>query len=290
MTALFGPAGNSESFAQMGYKNTVQVPTYLQKFGLTAYEYQCGRGVRVNSQTAAALSREAKQYGIALSIHAPYYISLSSLEEETRLKSIGYILDTAKAAAMMGASRIVVHSGSCAKISREDALSLAKDTLARAQAALDEQNLSQIIICPETMGKINQLGTMEEVVELCKVDERFLPCIDFGHLNARTLGGCQTKEQFAAILDLIENGLGMERASKFHSHFSKIEYGKGGEKKHLTFLDDVYGPDFLPLAEEIARRGYHPTFICESAGTQAEDAASMQKIYFKCLKSEKVGM
>lgn len=286
MNAMFGPAGNAESFSNMGYRSILDVPRILSEFSLNAYEYQCGRGVRISEKAASALGEKAKEFGIQLSVHSPYYISLSGIEEETRLKSIGYILDTAKAAAAMGAKRIVVHSGSCGKQSREAALALAKDTLTRAQAALDEAGLSQIILCPETMGKIGQLGTMEEVLELCGVDERFLPCIDFGHLNARTLGNCRSKEQLTQVLDLVENKLGAERAAKFHSHFSKIEYTSGGEKKHLTFADTVYGPEFEPLAEEIVKRGYHPTFICESAGTQAEDAAAMQRMYFAALQGQ----
>ncbi len=276
----FGPAGTADSFRALGYKNSIQVPEYLSKFGLTAFEYQCGRGVRVNPDTAAKLRGKAEEYGIALSLHAPYYISLSSVNPATREKSIGYILDSAKAAQAMGATRVVVHSGSCSKISREEALELAKETLKKAQQTLDENGLSEIILCPETMGKFNQLGTLEEVLELCGVDQRFLPCIDFGHLNARTLGKMSTREDFAAALDLVENKLGSHRASRFHSHFSKIEYTPGGgEKRHLTFADTQYGPDCEPLMELIAQRGYHPTFICESAGTQTEDAATMQKTY-----------
>ena len=184
---------------------------------------------------------------------------------------------------MLGANRIVVHSGSCAKISREEALELAKNTLKMAKTALIENNLSHIHICPETMGKINQLGTLDEVLELCLVDDSFIPCIDFGHLNARTLGCVSTKEQFESVLDAIENKLGIDKLKCFHSHFSKIEYTSGGEKKHLTFEDDVYGPNFEPLAELVAKKNLSPYFICESAGTQAEDALFMKKVYKECI-------
>ena len=134
-------------------------------------------------------------------------------------------------------------------------------------------------LCIETMGKINQLGNLDEVMELCRVDDSFLPCIDFGHLNARTLGGLKTKADFEKIFDTIENKLGSERVKTFHSHFSKIEYTKGGEKKHLTYEDNVYGPDFDFVAEIMAERDIGATIICESAGTQAEDALIMKKIY-----------
>lgn len=279
MSAKFGPAGNSESFKTMGYKHSLQVPEYIVKKGLDAFEYQCGRGVNIGEEKARDLGKIADEKGVALSLHAPYYISMSSVEEEKRLNSIRYILDSARAVNFMGGTRIVVHTGSCSKISREEALSLAIDTMKLAIKTLDDEGLEDVRICPETMGKINQLGTLEEVIALCKLDERLLPCIDFGHLNARTLGGSNSKEAFEKILDTVENELGQARLKEFHSHFSKIEYSAGGEKKHLTFEDRVYGPDFEPLMELIYKKNLSPTFICESAGTQAEDAKQMKDYY-----------
>lgn len=276
----FGPAGNSDSFTAMGYKKTVQVPEYLERMGLNAYEYQCGRGVRINMDAAAELGRLAAEKGIALSLHAPYFISLSSTEEEKRENSIGYILDSARAVSAIGGDRIVVHSGSCSKMTRQEALELAGATLRRAEEVLCENGLGQVHICPETMGKVNQLGTLEEVLELCRVDERFIPCIDFGHLNARTFGGLKTFADFEAVFDAMEDRLGIDRMRCFHAHFSKIEYTMaGGEKRHLTFEDRVFGPDFEPVAELIYKKSCTPTIICESAGTQAEDAAAMRDMY-----------
>lgn len=284
ISARFGPAGQAESFATMGYKKQIDMIEYLSKFELSAYEYQCGHGLRVNESTARELGEKALEADISMSLHAPYYISLSSVEEEKRQNSISYILESAKVADMLLAKRIIVHSGSCGKLKREDALEFAKDTLQKAQVALDENNLSHIHICPETMGKINQLGDLYEVMELCKTEERFIPCIDFGHLNARTLGGISCKEDYEKILDTIENELGAERLKSFHSHFSKIEYTQnGGEKRHLTFEDTIFGPDFSPLAELVAKKGLHPTFICESAGTQSEDASEMRRLYLSNL-------
>lgn len=279
MSARFGPAGRPESFAAMGFKRTAEIPAYLERFGLDAFEYQCGRGVRYAEKELLELKEKAAG-NVALSVHAPYYISLSSVEEEKRLASVKYITDTAQAAWIMGGDRIVVHSGSCGKIAREEALELAKGTLRLALDALRRMGLEGITVCPETMGKINQLGSLSEVLELCAMDEGLLPCIDFGHLNARTFGGIRERKDYAAILDAVEERLGTDRASRFHAHFSKIAYTeKGGEKAHLTFADTVYGPDFEPLMEEVARRGWSPRFICESAGTQAEDARAMAEHY-----------
>ena len=280
MAAKFGPAGNSQSFKDQGYKATIQAPGYVEKMGLDCYEYQCGHGVRISPEAAAAFGKKAVEHGISLSLHAPYYISLSSVEEEKRQKSVEYFLQSVRAAAGMGADQVVVHSGSCSKISREEALALAGDTLQRALAAMDEEGLGHVHLCPETMGKINQLGTLDEVLSLCCLDERLIPCIDFGHLNARTLGGIAQKSDYEAILLAVGERLGEGRMKGFHAHFSKIQYTeKGGEKAHLTFADTVYGPAYEPLMELICQYGCSPTFICESAGTQAEDARTMKDYY-----------
>lgn len=277
--ALFGPAGNCEAFAAAGYKHTVQIFPWLQEQGLTAYEYQCGRGVRLSESTAEAMRAAAEKAGITVSVHAPYFISLASAEEEKRDNSLKYILDSARAVSWLGGDRIVVHPGGLGGRSREEATALATETLLRAQAVLDAEGLSQVHICPEVMGKVNQLGTLEEVLTFCKAEERFLPCVDFGHLNSRTFGATNSYDAFKAVTDAIGNELGEQRRRNFHIHFSKIEYTGGGEKKHLTFEDTLFGPDPAPLMELLAAEGLTPTVICESAGTQTADALAMSRLY-----------
>lgn len=285
MPAKFGPAGNSDSFSAK-YKSTVQAPGFLEAMGLDHYEYQCGRGVKVTDKTAFALRDKAKEHNITLSLHAPYFISLSSVEKEKRDKSIDYILHSCDAVSRIGGNRIVIHSGSCSKMSREEALELAKDTLIRARKAAVEQGFENVVFCPETMGKVNQLGNLTEVLELCKLDESFLPCIDFGHLNAREFGYIKGKAEYEKMLDEVLNAIGSDRLKIFHSHFSKIMFtDPGGEKKHLTFEDNQgFGPDFEPLMEIVAKKNLSPVFVCESAGTQAEDALAMKKYYTSVLK------
>lgn len=279
---LFGPAGNSESFARAGYKSSCDAPRYLSERGLTAYEYQCGRGVLLGEETAKKIGAAAKEYNIALSIHAPYYMNLSNPDDERQRKTVDYVMQSAKAATLMGARRITIHSGSLMKRERTEALAIAKGTLGKIMNAMDERGYGDITLCPELMGCTNQLGTLDEVLELCLVDERLVPCIDFGHYNARNFGILREVEDYEVIFDRMEEVLGFDRVKEFHSHFSKIEYNcKSGEVKHLTFEDKIYGPEFSPIAEIIAKRGYTPTFICESAGTQAEDAMSMRDEYLK---------
>ena len=275
----FGTAGTSDSFAALGYKNSLDIPAYTAEMGLDAFEYQCGHGVRLGLEKAARMAAEAAARDIRFSVHAPYYISMSSLEEDKRLNSVHYLLQSAAVCKALGGRRIVFHPGSCGKQSREAALEKALDTMRRAQEALDEAGYSDMTLCPETMGKIGQLGTLDEVLALCRVDARITPCIDFGHLNARTLGGIQTKADYAAILDRLEEALGDERAKQFHVHFSRIEFSKGGEKRHWTFAETQFGPEPAPLLELLAERKLAPVIICESAGTQAEDARWMKEVW-----------
>ena len=284
MAVKFGPSGNCNLFYEKGFKNSFEMPAWLESLGLTAYEYQCARGCKVKSETAEKIGSEAKRHGISLSIHAPYYINLSS-EGEGREKSIGYIMDTLRVASIMGADRIVVHSGGSAKLDRRVAMEIAKETLRQALSRSVAEGLSHVHICPEVMGKTNQLGTLDEIVEFCSLSENFIPVIDFGHLNARTFGGIKCEEDYEKILDTLAAGLDKYRAENFHAHFSKIEYTTpGGEKKHLTFEDTVYGPDFMPLARVLAARGISPTIICESDSVMTEDALKMRDMYEECLK------
>ncbi len=275
----FGPAGNSETFIREGCKKTEDAPKWLSEKGLTAYEYQCGHGVHTSEETAKKIGDAAKLYNIQLSIHAPYFINLSSEEAERKEKNIGYVLQTAKLAKWMGATRMVVHCGSQGKLTRQRAMRNTAENLKSILAALDEEHLTECRICLETMGNQKLIGSGEEVMQLVAADDRLLPCIDFGHLNARTGGRMNTNEDVQKLFTLMEHTVGTERARIFHAHFSHIEYGEKGELRHLTFADKIYGPDFLPIAEETFTKGYTPVFICESAGTQAEDALIMQKTF-----------
>ena len=277
---LFGPGGNSLSFFAAGNKSTVQAPEWVKNFGLDAYEYEAGRGVAGKPETFSLIGENAAKHNIKLSIHAPYFISLSSVEEEKRKNSAKYILDSAKALEMLGGETIVIHAGSCAKLERTEAAELAKEALAYAIGVLDDNGLYGFKLGIETMGKVNQFGTLDEVIDMCSVDKTVVPVVDFGHMNAREMGGVfKSADDYMRVFDRIAEHVSAQAAENLHCHFSKIEYTKGGEKKHLTFDDTEFGPDFEPLMEAVLKLGISPTFICESDGTMAEDALTMKKYY-----------
>ena len=275
--ATFGPGGNSDLFYKEGNKSTVQSPGWVKRFGLDAFEYEAGNGLTAGEASLRAVGAKAREHGVKMSLHTPYFISLSGVVEEKRLKSIEYIQKSLWAAELLGADTIVIHSGSAAKISREEAMALSKDTLVRVAEAVGDTPIKLGIA---TMGKVNQLGTLAEVIEQCRVAPIYAPVVDFGHLNARAIGGAFADvDSYRRIFDEIAVGLGDGFAKHLHCHFSKIEYTSAGEKKHLTFADETFGPAFEPLAEAIVREGVAPRIICESDGTQAEDALYMKRAY-----------
>lgn len=279
MSAKFGPGGNSEAFYAAGKKSTLDAPAWVSSKGLDAYEYEAGNGLSASPSMLKLIGEEAKRNNIQMSFHAPYFISLSGIVEEKRLNSIRYIQQSLEAAHLLGAKTIVVHTGSAAKISRDEAMRLAADTLVKTLNTVDTYGVK---IGLETMGKINQLGTLEEVLELCRIDSSLVPVVDFGHLNARNLGEMfKTADDYLRVFDKIDRLLGVDVAKNLHCHFSKIEWTGSGEKRHLTFEDQIYGPQFEPLVEVIAKNGLAPTIICESAGTQSEDALAMKKYYME---------
>lgn len=275
----FGPSGNSESFYEQGYKSSAQMPAWLSAKGLEAYEYQCNRGVNISEKTAREIGEEAVKNDIFLSIHAPYYINLASPEEEKRKNSKRYIIETLTAAKWMGAKRIVVHTGSYSKVDKRWALKTAIDLIGEVLDEARNSGLEDVLICPEVLGKNNQMGSLDEIIEMCRIHELLMPTVDFGHIHARYQGGLNCPEDFERVINQLENALGFERIKNLHCHFSRVEFTKGGEKKHWNIDDVEFGPEFAHLAEIIVKKGMEPVIICESRSNMAEDALKLKKIY-----------
>ena len=276
----FGPSGNCESFYAEGYSHTEQSAEFVKNRGLDCFEYSFGRGVRMSEDKAISIGEAFADAGVEISVHAPYFINFANPDDEMAAKSYGYVLDSAKMVKLMGGKRVVFHPAAQGKVSREEAVALTEERLKILRDYIYLNNLQDLIFCPETMGKLAQIGTVEEITRFCKIDPVFIPCIDFGHINAREQGSLKTVEDYKSRLQYMIDELGYEKMKHFHMHFSKIMYSAKGEIKHLTFEDEVYGPEFAPLAIALKELALEPYIVSESAGTQAEDALEMKKMYF----------
>ena len=276
----FGPSGNCESFYAEGFSHTEEAPAFVKNRGLDCFEYSFGRGVRMSEDKAISIGEAFAAEGVEISVDAPYFINFANPDDEMAAKSYGYVLDSAKMLKLMGGKRVGFHPAAQGKATREEAVALTEERLKILRDYIYLNNLQDLIFCPETMGKLAQIGTVEEITRFCKIDPVYLPCIDFGHINAREQGSLKTVEDYKSRLQYMIDELGYEKMKHFHMHFSKIMYSVKGEIKHLTFEDEVYGPEFAPLAIALKELKLEPYIVSESAGTQAEDALDMKKTYF----------
>ncbi len=276
----FGPSGNSESFYEAGYSHTEESAVFVKERGLDCFEYSFGRGVRMSEDKSISIGEAFQNAGVEISAHAPYFINFANPDDEMAAKSYGYVLDTAKVLKLMGGKRVVFHPAAQGKATREEAVALTEERLKILRDYIHLNDMQDMIFCPETMGKLAQIGTVEEIVRFCKVDPVYTPCVDFGHINARERGSLVTEEDYKCRLQYMIDELGFERMKHFHVHFSKIMYGAKGEIKHLTFEDEIYGPNFEPLAAALKELKLEPYIVSESAGKQVEEAGIMKKIYF----------
>ncbi len=275
----FGPSGNSESFYAEGYAHTEQAAKFVKDRGLDCFEYSFGRGVRLTEGKAIAIGEAFAAEGVEISVHAPYFINFANPDDEMAAKSYGYVLDSANACKLMGGKRIVFHPAAQGKASRFEAVEKTEERLKILAEYIALNNLEDMLFCPETMGKMAQIGTVEEITQFCKIAPFYLPCVDFGHINAREQGSLKSVADYKQRLEYMISELGYERMKRFHVHFSKIMYSAKGEVKHLTFEDTVYGPEFAPLAVALKELALEPYIVSESDGKQAEDAAEMKRIY-----------
>lgn len=278
----FGASGCGDEFYAQGHSGINEVPQWIKNYGLDAYEYSFGHGYQMTIETAKKTGELFKQFDIAVSLHAPFYINFANPDPIMYEKTKGYIKTGIRFLRAFGADRLIFHPASCGKLSREEALSLTQRRFDEFFNALEQEgSLNGLWMCPETMGKTMQIGSYKEVVQLCKCNKHLVPTFDFGHINALEQGSLKTAEDFKKVFDYCIENLGFERTNNCHIHFSKIQYGAKGEIKHLNFDDNIYGPNFEPLADVLIEYNLTPRVICESMNMMPHDALQMKKTYFE---------
>lgn len=272
---IFGPAGNP-----IGYKGkTPQVCSYIAEEGLDAYEYQATYGVRIGENSARELKKNSEENKIRVSMHAPYYINLSSQDPEVIERSIDRLVQSARAAEWLGAYRIVFHPGFYTKYTPHEAMNVAKKAIDTILEKLDAEGIKKFTFAPETTGKKSQLGNLEEIVEICQSFDHFAPTIDFAHIHARGEGMIKNKDDYVKIIDYLESELDIKR---LHCHFTRIEYTHAGERKHHTLEETNYGPPVEPLLETLIETDWKSTIICETPLID-QDALRLKSCFEKML-------
>ena len=162
----FGPSGNSIAFAEAGNKTSEQSAVWVKNLGLNCFEYSFGRGVNLSDERAVEIGKAFEAAGVEISVHAPYYINFANPEELNAENSYGYVIRSAEKLILMGGRRLVFHPASQGKMSREKAVDLTAERLKVLRDRIYEQGLNDLTYCPETMGKIGQIGTVSEAVDI----------------------------------------------------------------------------------------------------------------------------
>ena len=261
--------------AAKDYTNAFEI---LKAMDLDGLEVEFVHGVRYSEKTKEAILKGSKSGDFILTHHGPYYINLNAKEEDKIEASIKRVLDTARAASVLGAYSITYHA---AFYLGEDSSTVSKKMVERHETilkTLKEENID-VWVRPETTGKKSQWGTLDEIIELSKHFDKVLPCVDFAHIHAREEGKFNTYDEFSYILEKIGNSLGDTALNNFHAHMAGIEYGAKGEKKHLIFKESDFNyKDLLKAFKDFNVKG---AVVCESPNIEID--TKILKDYYESL-------
>lgn len=208
----FGPAG-------LGPVKTAEaVLESYNSLGLRACEIAFTYSVYIkNKEDAVRIGKKAKNLGIALSIHAPYWVNLNSAEKEKIEATKQRIIECCRVGELLGAKIVVFHPGYYGK-NKEEAYEKIKEGIIDIMERIKKEGL-KIKIAPETMGKTGVFGSIEEISSLVK-ETGCSFCIDFAHILAR-----DKSVDYEKVKKLFPQ-------KEWHCHFSGIVYGEKGEKNH----------------------------------------------------------
>ncbi len=290
----FGVAGFPINFFDSKYgKKRENIFAWLKEIDLDCIELQCTYGIRMKKEQAVLYRSLAEEHGILITMHAPYYISLASQKEEVVERSKLEIKKAFELAELLGVSRIIFHPGAgYGKTEKERKLGLKKliDALNSIKKDIDTQNIK---IYPEIGGKVNQIGSLDEIIQICKNVDYARPCIDLAHLHARELGSMSSKNKIVDVLKKIERELGRDILEETHFHVYPVDYSDKGEKVHKAFgdkkeinqlslfeTDDEYMPRAQDYILAIKEMKLTPITICEAHNTQDIGAKLMKNLYF----------
>jgi deoxyribonuclease-4 len=268
---LFGTAGVPQSTPGT---STLEGIRQVAALKLDCQEVEFVKGIKMGTDMANRINEEAKKHNVCLSVHAPYYVNLNSVEEGKRLASQERLMSSARLAEICGASSVVFHAGYYGKNSHDHTFENIKRGIQEIVSILRAER-NPVTMRPETMGKKSQFGSLEEILFLCREVDGLEPCIDFSHIHARD-GKANSYSEFSRIIRKIEKKLGIKALKDMHIHISGSKYSDKGEIKHLNLLESDFRYDeWIQVLKDMDIKG---TIICESPN-QENDAIMLKKLY-----------
>lgn len=247
----------------------------VRNLGLDAMELEFVRSINITKEKAPLIKKSAKDNNIVLTCHAPYFINLNSLETKKVKASIQRILSSAKIANLCGGYSVCFHPGFYMKETKENTFERIKKNIKEIVSKIKDDG-NKIWVRPETTGKESQFGSYEELIKISEDISQVLPCIDFSHLHARSVGAMNSYDEFSKVLGRVEKKLGKNTLNNMHIHVSGIEYGEKGERKHLILEDSDF--NYKELMKALKDYKVKGVLICESPNIE-DDALLMKKFY-----------
>ena len=248
----------------------------LKEMNLDGMELEFVHGVRMSDSNRDFVKEMSKDF--VITAHGPFYINLNSQEEEKIDASLQRIIDTAYVAKQAGVFSITYHAAFYMGKDKETVYNQVKTQTRRILDVLENENID-VWIRPETTGKATQWGDLDEIIKLSKDFEQVLPCVDFSHLHARSVGEYNTYDEFSKILEKIGTEIGQYALENFHGHLAGIEYTSKGEKQHLNLENSDM--NYKDLIKAMKKFGVKGALVCESPNI--EDDCKLLKDYYMSL-------
>jgi deoxyribonuclease IV len=241
----------------------------LLERGYTACEIDFESGFWMDYPFAERLGELARDREIALSVHAPLFGFMGHLEASGRkfTSAVGALDRSAGIAAASGAEVVVFHPGFLLGRSREAALDDVVDQLGTLRARLEGKGRA-VPFGVEVMGRVRDLGSLDDVLEISRRTGWVRPVLDFAHMHATSDGAFVGVEPFAAALEAVDEVL--EPGRPFHIHFSDIAFANRNETKHLPYGEGTLRAE--PLREALDRLDRPATVISESPDERSTQA------------------
>jgi len=242
----------------------------LVQRGFDACEIDFGGGFWMDLDYARRLGVLARDAGVALSLHAPLAAFLGHVEHGGRKHrmAVGMLDHSAGIAVACGAAPVVVHPGFLLGRGREEAIEAAIAQLAELRERLTRKGRA-LPFGVEVMGRVQELGSLDDVIGICRRIEWVRPVLDFAHMHATSGGGFTGVDVFVSALALADSVL--EPGVSFHIHFSDVSFANRNEKAHVPYGQGTLRAE--PLAQALARFDRPATVIVE-----APDEASTEAI------------
>jgi len=275
--------------------NRMRIFEWLRSLDIDAFEAMMTYGPRTPAETCRTMRSLSLDFDIKVSVHAAYYIVLTSSDKDKVSRSIDMLKKTFELADIMGATTVVLHPGSLYKKTSEEVSDILGNNVSDFFNQIGKTDVGLFL---ETAGKKAQYGSVEEILSVTGRVDGAYPCIDFGHVHARRGGGLPDDDSIDEVFTVLADNGVFAKDNRVHFHYTPIHYGTKGEIQHRK-IDDMYTEQDAVISSDINQIGqlYRPrynrvienlvkldipaTIISETHNSQEKGAMAMREYYKK---------